>query len=106
MVNGEAIHQANPMNAMATTKNGKPTQAWLCTPANMWLVFCRRPVINTMTPCATIKNMNQQSEMKWMERAAWRFNTFPRMPDRLEIDGLCMRPVRIETGAAMNTVMK
>ena len=41
-----------------------------------------------------------------MERAACRFNTIPSKPNRLEIAGLCMRPVRIETGAAMNTVMK
>ncbi len=44
--------------------------------------------------------------MKWMDRAAWRFSTRPSKPDLLEMAGLCMRPVKIETGAAMNTVVK
>jgi hypothetical protein len=44
--------------------------------------------------------------MNWMERAACRFSTVPSKPSLFEIAGLCMRPVRIEAGAAINTVMK
>jgi hypothetical protein len=54
----------------AKTNSGNPAQAWLSTPANMWFVFCRRPVTNTMIPCARMNSTNQQNEMKWMERAA------------------------------------
>ena len=34
------------------------------TPANMWLVFARRLVTNTMIPCATMNSTNQANEMK------------------------------------------
>ena len=44
--------------------------------------------------------------MKWMERATCRFSTRPVQPSRLEIAGLCSRPVAMDTGAATNTVMK
>ena len=59
-----------------------------------------------MIPCARMNSTNQENEMKWMDRAACRFSTVPSKPSLLEIAGLCMRPVAIETGAAMNTVMK
>ena len=59
-----------------------------------------------MIPCARMNSTNQENEMKWIDRAACRFSTFPSQPTRLEIAGLCMRPVAIEIGAAMNTVMK
>ena len=66
---------------MARTKSGNPAQEWLSTPANMWLVFCRRPVTNTMIPCTRMNSTNQQNEMKWIERAACRFNTLPNQPE-------------------------
>ena len=72
----------------------------------MWLVFSRRLVTNTMMPCARMNSTNHEKEMKWMERATCRFSTRPVQPRRLEIAGLCSRPVAMETGAAMNTVAK
>jgi hypothetical protein len=59
-----------------------------------------------MIPCARMNSTNQQNEMKWRERAACRFSTVPSKPSLFEIAGLCMRPVKIEVGAAMKTVTK
>ena len=75
IVNGEAPHHANPTRTMATMKSGNPAQLLLCTPMNILLVFCRRPVTNTMIPCARMNSTNQENEMKWIERAACRFST-------------------------------
>ena len=79
----------------------------LSTPANMWLVFSRRPVTSTMTPCARMNSTNQKNAMKWTDRIACRLNSFPIQPNLLfEVAGLCIRPVAIDTEAATKTVMK
>ena len=64
------------------------------------------PVTKTIAPCANMKPRNQANEMKWTDRIACRLNSRPNKPSELEIAGLCMMPVAIETGAATNTVMK
>lgn len=48
----------------------------------------------------------QANEMKCTDRIACRLNRRPNQPSALEIAGLCINPVAIETGAATNTVMK
>ena len=53
-----------------------------------------------------MKPTNQANEMKWTERIACRLNSRQNHPSALEIAGLCIRPVKIETGAATKTVMK
>lgn len=78
----------------------------MSTPANMWLVFCLRPVTNTITPCPRMKKTNQLNERKWTDRIACRLKTLPNQPSLFEIAGFCIRPVRIETGAATKTVTK
>ena len=70
IVKGEAAHQASPTITMATMKGGIPAQELFATPANIWFVFCRRLVTNTMIPCARMNSTNQENEMKWMDRAA------------------------------------
>jgi hypothetical protein len=74
---------------------------------DMFTMNPQRPAVAFhMIPRARMNSTNQQNEMKWMERAACRFSMVPSKPDRFEIAGLCIRPVAIETGAAINTVMK
>ena len=68
--------------------------------------FVRAPVMNTSVTCTRMKSRNHHSARKWIERARCRFNTLPNQPSRFEIAGLCMNPVRMDAGAAMNTVMK
>ena len=92
--------------AIASRNSGNPAQEASSTPPNMWLVFSRRPVTNTMAPCARMKPTNQMNEMKWTDLIACRLNSLPNQPSAFEIAGLCIRPVAIETGAATNTVMK
>ncbi|WP_426000761.1 hypothetical protein [Caulobacter sp. DWR1-3-2b1] len=106
LVNGEARSQAVAMTAMASKNSGKPAQESFSTPANMWLVFCRRPVMNTITPCIAMKATNQANDRKWTDLMACRLSSLPSQPRLLAIAGLCIRPVMIETGAATNTVTK
>ena len=87
-------------------KTRRPLQESSLTPANIMFRFTRASVMNTRVTCARMKNRNQHSAMKWIERAFWRFNARPNQPSRFEIAGLCMKPVRMDVGAAMNTVMK
>ena len=106
IVKGEASHQASPTTTMADDEEREPGPRVVLHTGEHMFVFSRRPVTNTMVPCARMNSTNQQNARKWMDRAACRFSTRPSKPSRLEIAGLCIRPVRIETGAAMNTVMK
>ena len=53
-----------------------------------------------------MKNTNQHSTRKWIERAACRCSILPNQPSRLAIAGAIIKPVIIAKGAAMNTVMK
>ena len=95
-----------PAPPSASTNSGNPAQEALSTPPNMWLVFCLRPVTNTMMPCIRMNSTNQANERKWTDRIACRLKTLPNQPSLFEIAGLCIRPVTIETGAAINTVTK
>ena len=106
MVKGEASHQGTATSAMAGTKIANPRQEPSCTPANIMFRLTRAPVMNTKVTWITMKSRNHHIARKWSDRARWRFNARPNQPSRFEIAGPCMKPVRMETGAATNTVMK
>src|SRR6476660_441923 len=106
MVNGEAKHQVAATSAMAGTKIANPLQEPAWTPANIMLRLTRAPVMNTRVTWARMKSRNHHIARKWIDRARWRFSTLPNQLNRFEIAGPCMKPGRIDVGAATNTVMK
>ena len=106
MVNGEASHQVTATSAMAGTKIANPLQEPSCTPANIMFRLTRAPVMNTKVTWTRMKSRNHHIARKWIDRARCRFNTLPNQPSRFEIAGPCMKPVRMDAGAATNTVMK
>ena len=70
IVKGEAISQAPISTAIARANSGKPVHEASSTPPNMWLVFCRSPVTNTMMPCIAMNSTNQANDRKWTDRIA------------------------------------
>src|SRR5579864_483524 len=105
-VKGDAHHQATATTAIAAIKTHRPLQEASLTPAHIMFRLTRASVMKTKVPCARMKSRNHHKAMKWIERAFCRFNARPNQPSRFEIAGLCIRPVTIEVGAAMKTVMK
>ena len=105
-MNGEAHHQIAATSAMAGTKIAKPLQESSCSPANIMFRLTRAPVINTKVTWTRMKRRNHHIARKWIDRARCRFNILPNQPSRFEIAGPCMKPVRMDVGAATNMVMK
>ena len=105
-VNGDANHQVTPTSAIAGKKIKNPLQELSFTPANIMFKLTRAPVINTRVTWITMKSRNHHIARKWIDRARCRLNTLPNQPSRFEIAGPCMNPVRMDTGAATNTVTK
>ncbi len=72
----------------------------------MWLRFFSSPVVNTSVTWITMKNRNQHSTRKCIERAAWMLRTLLTRRNRVDSAGDMPRPVTSASGAAMKIVMK
>ena len=87
-------------------KYGKPCPRGVIDAGKHMIGVLPDAVTKTIAPCARMKPTNQANEMKWTDRIACRLKVLPSQPSALEIAGLCIMPVKMETGAAMNTVIK
>lgn len=106
MVNGEARHQVKATITIAGANTAKPLQDVSFTPAHIMFRLTRAPVMNTSVTWARMNSRKNQSARKWIERARCRFSTRPNHPEWFERDGLCIKPVTIDVGAAMKTAAK